>query len=106
MRRSFQEKSILNSTQSVALIAGVTGQDGADTQQAGPQRFLSANPMAYQSAIAAAQTYVTKLQPGDVIACGTSLGVLPLKPGTLVEVSIDGLGVLKNTFVQTLSADA
>ena len=67
MRRSFQEKSILNSTQSVALIAGVTGQDGADTQQAGPQRFLSANPMAYQSAIAAAQTYVTKLQPGDVM---------------------------------------
>ena len=46
------------------------------------------------------------LQPGDVIACGTSLGVLPLKPGTLVEVSIDGVGVLKNTFVQTLSADA
>jgi 2-keto-4-pentenoate hydratase/2-oxohepta-3-ene-1,7-dioic acid hydratase in catechol pathway len=46
------------------------------------------------------------LQPGDVIACGTSLGVLPIKPGTLVEVSIEGIGVLKNTFVQTLSADA
>jgi 2-keto-4-pentenoate hydratase/2-oxohepta-3-ene-1,7-dioic acid hydratase in catechol pathway len=46
------------------------------------------------------------LQPGDVIACGTSLGVLPIKPGTLVEVSIDGLGVLKNTFIQTPSADA
>ena len=46
------------------------------------------------------------LQPGDVIACGTSLGVLPIKPGTLVEVSIDGIGVLKNTFVQTPSADA
>lgn len=42
------------------------------------------------------------LQPGDVIACGTSLGVLPIKPGTLVEVSIDGIGVLKNTFEQTL----
>ena len=38
------------------------------------------------------------LEPGDVIACGTSLGVLPIKPGTVVEVSIDGIGVLKNTF--------
>jgi 2-keto-4-pentenoate hydratase/2-oxohepta-3-ene-1,7-dioic acid hydratase in catechol pathway len=39
------------------------------------------------------------LVPGDVIACGTSLGVLPIKPGTVVEVSIDGIGVLKNTYV-------
>ena len=38
------------------------------------------------------------LHPGDVIACGTSLGVLPIKPGTVVEVAIDGIGVLKNTF--------
>lgn len=35
---------------------------------------------------------------GDVIACGTSIGVLPIKPGTVVEVSIDGIGVLRNTF--------
>ncbi len=39
------------------------------------------------------------LTPGDLIACGTSLGVLPMKPGTVVEVSIDGVGVLRNTFV-------
>lgn len=38
------------------------------------------------------------LHPGDVIACGTSLGVLPIKPGTVVEVSIDGIGILRNTF--------
>ena len=38
------------------------------------------------------------LMPGDVIACGTSLGVLPIKPGTVVEISIDGIGVLRNTF--------
>jgi 2-keto-4-pentenoate hydratase/2-oxohepta-3-ene-1,7-dioic acid hydratase in catechol pathway len=38
------------------------------------------------------------LQPGDVILCGTSLGVLPLKPGTEVEVEIDGLGVLRSTY--------
>ena len=39
------------------------------------------------------------LRPGDLIACGTSLGVLPMKPGTVVEVVIDGIGVLRNTFM-------
>ena len=38
------------------------------------------------------------LEPGDVILCGTSLGVLPMKPGTLVEVVIDGIGTLQNTY--------
>ncbi len=38
------------------------------------------------------------LEPGDVILCGTSLGVLPMKPGTTVEVEIDGIGRLVNTF--------
>jgi 2-keto-4-pentenoate hydratase/2-oxohepta-3-ene-1,7-dioic acid hydratase in catechol pathway len=38
------------------------------------------------------------LEPGDVIACGTSLGVLPMRPGTVVEVCIDGIGSLRNTF--------
>lgn len=38
------------------------------------------------------------LLPGDVILCGTSLGVLPMKAGTEVEVEIDGIGVLKNAY--------
>jgi 2-keto-4-pentenoate hydratase/2-oxohepta-3-ene-1,7-dioic acid hydratase in catechol pathway len=38
------------------------------------------------------------LMPGDLIACGTSLGVLPMKPSTVIEVAIDGVGVLRNTF--------
>jgi len=38
------------------------------------------------------------LEPGDLIACGTSLGVLPVKPGTTIEVSIDGVGVLRNVY--------
>jgi 2-keto-4-pentenoate hydratase/2-oxohepta-3-ene-1,7-dioic acid hydratase in catechol pathway len=38
------------------------------------------------------------LEPGDVILCGTSLGVLPMKPGTTVEVVIDRLGSLVNTY--------
>ena len=38
------------------------------------------------------------LVPGDVIACGTSLGVLPMKPGAVVEVHIEGIGTLRNTY--------
>ncbi|MGL4575918.1 MAG: fumarylacetoacetate hydrolase family protein [Burkholderiaceae bacterium] len=38
------------------------------------------------------------LEPGDVIACGTSLGALPMREGCEVEVEISGLGILKNTY--------
>jgi len=38
------------------------------------------------------------LEPGDLIYCGTSLGVLPLKAGTTVEVMIDGIGTLSNRY--------
>ena len=38
------------------------------------------------------------LFPGDVILCGTSLGVLPMKAGSEVEVEIDSIGVLSNRF--------
>ncbi len=38
------------------------------------------------------------LLPGDVIACGTSLGTLPMKGGTTVEIAIDGIGVLRNVY--------
>ena len=38
------------------------------------------------------------LLPGDVIACGTSLGSLPMKGGTTVEIVIDGVGVLRNVY--------
>jgi len=37
------------------------------------------------------------LLPGDVIACGTSTGVLPMRPGTAIEVEIAGIGVLANS---------
>ena len=38
------------------------------------------------------------LEPGDVILCGTSLGVLPMKPGSAVAVAIDGIGTLENVY--------
>lgn len=37
------------------------------------------------------------LHPGDLIACGTSLGALPMRAGQVVEVEIEGIGVLRNT---------
>ena len=38
------------------------------------------------------------LEPGDVIACGTSVGVGSMKPGSTVSVVIDGVGTLTNRF--------
>lgn len=38
------------------------------------------------------------LMPGDLIACGTSLGVLPMRAGAEVSVVIDGIGALTNRF--------
>lgn len=39
-----------------------------------------------------------RLEPGDLILCGTSVGVLPMKPGSEVEVEIDGIGVLQHRY--------
>lgn len=39
---------------------------------------------------------VMTLLPGDVIATGTPAGVGELQPGDIVEVEIDGIGMLRN----------
>ena len=38
------------------------------------------------------------LEPGDVIACGTSVGVGSMKPGSEVAVTIEGIGTLTNRY--------
>lgn len=38
------------------------------------------------------------LEPGDLILCGTSVGVGSMRPGSTVEVEIDGIGTLRNRF--------
>lgn len=38
------------------------------------------------------------LEPGDLIACGTSIGPLPMRPDMTVDVAIDGIGTLRNVF--------
>ena len=47
-------------------------------------------------AIVSAISRELTLEPGDLIACGTSLGAGVLRPGQTVEVAIDGVGVLRN----------
>jgi 2-keto-4-pentenoate hydratase/2-oxohepta-3-ene-1,7-dioic acid hydratase in catechol pathway len=38
------------------------------------------------------------LLPGDIILCGTSVGVGSMKPGSTVEVHVEGIGTLSNRF--------
>ena len=43
--------------------------------------------------------YVT-LQPGDLIFTGTPGSIRALSPGDVVEVEVEGVGILRNTVVQ------
>jgi 2-keto-4-pentenoate hydratase/2-oxohepta-3-ene-1,7-dioic acid hydratase in catechol pathway len=45
-------------------------------------------------------TQVMTLLPGDVILTGTPAGVGPIKPGDVVEVEVEGIGVLENEMVE------
>lgn len=40
---------------------------------------------------------IMTLYPGDLIATGTPAGVSPMKHGDVVEVEIEGIGVLRNS---------
>lgn len=41
-------------------------------------------------------TGIMTLMPGDLIATGTPAGVGPLAPGDVVEIEVEGIGVLRN----------
>jgi 2-keto-4-pentenoate hydratase/2-oxohepta-3-ene-1,7-dioic acid hydratase in catechol pathway len=43
-------------------------------------------------------TAAITLEPGDIIPTGTPAGVGPVQPGDIIEVEIDRLGILRNTF--------
>jgi 5-oxopent-3-ene-1,2,5-tricarboxylate decarboxylase/2-hydroxyhepta-2,4-diene-1,7-dioate isomerase len=44
-------------------------------------------------------TDVMTLLPGDVILTGTPSGVSRVEPGDVMEVEVDGIGVLQNPVV-------
>lgn len=50
------------------------------------------------AALVAALSRSMTLHPGDVIACGTGPGALPMKPGATIDIVIDGVGRLSNTY--------
>jgi 2-keto-4-pentenoate hydratase/2-oxohepta-3-ene-1,7-dioic acid hydratase in catechol pathway len=40
---------------------------------------------------------VMTLYPGDLIATGTPAGISRMRPGDVVEVEVEGVGVLRNS---------
>lgn len=43
---------------------------------------------------------VMTLEPGDLISTGTPSGVGPIAPGDVIEIEIEGIGVLRNPVVE------
>jgi 2-keto-4-pentenoate hydratase/2-oxohepta-3-ene-1,7-dioic acid hydratase in catechol pathway len=70
----------------------VTTRLNGDVKQEGTTRDLIFSVAALLRYITAAMT----LLPGDVIPTGTPAGVGPMKPGDVVEVSVEGIGTLRN----------
>ena len=62
------------------------------------QNYPCADMIFSPAAIVSALSQEMTLLAGDIIACGTSLGVLPMRSDTQVDVIIDGIGCLSNTY--------
>jgi len=75
-------------------LAVETRLNGKTVQQGNTIDFITDVPKLIEF-ITAAMT----LEPGDVVATGTPAGVGPMIPGDIVEVEIEGIGVLKNTVI-------
>ena len=77
--------------------APIAGADGRALARA--LRMAGEQTLAFVDAIADMPAHILdQAQPGDVVLCGTSVGSLPMRPGTDVEIEIDGLGVLSNRY--------
>ncbi|MHB1936646.1 MAG: fumarylacetoacetate hydrolase family protein [Acidobacteriaceae bacterium] len=71
----------------------VTTRLNGNVKQHGTTKDLIFNIAALLRHISAAMT----LNPGDMVPTGTPAGVGPMQPGDVVEVEIDGLGMLRNS---------
>jgi 2-keto-4-pentenoate hydratase/2-oxohepta-3-ene-1,7-dioic acid hydratase in catechol pathway len=60
------------------------------------QRYPLADMMRRPAELVAELSRDMTLEPGDLIACGTSVGSGPIPRGATVEVEIAGIGVLSN----------
>jgi len=71
------------------LVNGEVAQDGNTEEMIWDMHYLVAD---------IARTIT--LEPGDVLLSGTPANSRPVQPGDVVEVSVDGLGTLRNTIVE------
>lgn len=78
----------------LSALAVETRLNGKPVQQGNTADFITPIPQLIEF-ITASMT----LEPGDVIATGTPAGVGPMIPGDIVEVDIEGIGVLKNAVI-------
>jgi len=70
----------------------ITSLDGVERQNY-PLSDMIFSPLELVSRI----SHDMSLLPGDVIACGTSLGIGSIRDGSTVQITIDGIGSLSNT---------
>ena len=59
----------------------------------------SARTALFMTKIPALMEFITAsmtLEPGDVVTTGTPAGIGAMRPGDVVEVEIEGIGVLRN----------
>ena len=82
---------VINTALDWARVNVVTRLDGVERQNY-PLSDMILSPLELVSGISQDMT----LLPGDVIAVGTSVGVGSIKDGSTVEVSIEGIGSLRN----------
>jgi len=73
-------------------VSVITRLDGVERQNY-PLSDMMFPPLELVSRI----SHDMSLLPGDVIACGTSLGIGSIKDGSTVEVTIAGIGSLLNS---------
>ena len=71
----------------------VTRVDGMEKQ-----RYPAADMMFSPSEIVSRLSANMTLLSGDVICCGTSIGLGPMPRGCIVEVEIEGIGILRNEY--------
>ncbi len=77
-----------------SCLAIETRLNGAVVQQGNTSQFMTAVPQLLEF-ITASMT----LEPGDVVTTGTPAGIGPMVPGDTVEVTVQGIGTLRNHIV-------
>ena len=77
-----------------AALAIETRLNGTVVQQGNTSQFMTAVPQLLEF-ITASMT----LEPGDVVTTGTPAGIGPMAPGDTVEVTVQGIGTLRNHII-------